>query len=188
MNPNDPYFHQGQQQQPGYGVAAGAPSYGGGVMPVPRPITPGGMPVPTLQPQQQFPSNGPPQMNSYGQPSPRPPVQLYTQSPQPTPSQLAQHMGGMNLMDSSVKSPLPPGSYPPMNGNVSPAPPMMLQRPPMNMQAGSPMHPPQQSGMIPGMGLPPRAGGLMPPTGPQQQMGMSPQQYQNGSGLYNVIK
>ena len=183
MNPNDPYFHQ---VQPGYGQhqpAAVTPTYGGGMMPPQRPITPG-PPVATMQPQQQFTSNGPPQMNpQYGQPSPRPPTQLYGMPPQqPTPNQLAQQMGGMNLMDPNLKSPLPSGPFTPMNGNISPAPPpVMLQRLPLNMQASSPMQPPQQP-MIPGMGPPPR-GGLLPPTiQQQQQMGMSPQQYQNGAG------
>ncbi len=168
MNPNDQYF---QQQQPGYGAPPlGPQNYGGGMMP-PR--------TPVMQPQQFPPANGPHSMNPYGQPSPRPPMAQYGQSPlPPNPNQLAQQMGGMNLADNSLKSPAPP-MYPPMNGNVSPAPGTYPPRPPMGPSGmhHSPMAPQQLT-----PGLPPQARpGLMPPM--QQQMGlMSPQQFQNGPG------
>lgn len=179
MNPNDQYF---QQQQPGYGAPPLGQNYGGMMAPPAR------TPVMPNQPQQFPPANGPHNMNPYGQPSPRPPMaQSYGHSPLPpqgaNPHQLAQQMGGMSLADNSLKSPIPT-MYPPMNGNVSPAPGSFPPRPPMasNLQA-SPM-PPQP--LTPGM-APPRPG-LMPP---MQQMGLaSPQQqYQNGPGQcwFNLI-
>ena len=166
MNPNDQYFQQ--QQQPGYGAPPLGQNYGGGMMP-PR------TPVMQTQPQQFPPANGPHNMNPYGQPSPRPPMAQYGHSPLPppqaNPNQLAQQMGGMNLADNSLKSPVPQ-MYPPINGNASPAYP----RPPMG-----PSNLPPMSQTRPGM---------MPPM--QQPMGpMSPQPFQNGPGefllFYTII-
>lgn len=178
MNPNDQYF---QQQQPGYGAPQLGQNYGGMMPPPPR------TPVMVNQPQQFPPANGPQNMNPYGQPSPRPPMTQYGHSPLPpqaaNPNQLAQQMGGMNLGDNSLKSPVP-SMYPPMNGNVSPAPGTFPSRPPMasNLLA-SPM-PPQS--LAPGI-APPRPG-LMPPMQQQQQQmrHVSPQQYPNGPGMDNM--
>ena len=176
MNPNVQYFQQQQQQQPGYGAPPLGQNYGGGMMP-PR------TPVMQTQPQQFPPTNGPHNMNPYGQPSPRPPMAQYGHSPLPpqaaNPNQLAQQMGGMNLADNSLKSPAPQ-MYPPMNGNVSPAPGTYPPRPPMGPSNLHPS-PMQPQALTPGLAQ--ARPGLMPPM--QQQMGpMSPQQFQNGPGEF----
>ena len=117
----------------------------------------------------------------YGEPSPRPPppTQRHGLLEQIRQNQLTQQMGSMNLMNPGINSWLSSnGSYSLMNVNFSPAPPpVMLQRPPLHMQASRIQSTPQQP-MISGIG--PRQSSFIPQ---QQQMGKSPQHHQNASGL-----
>ena len=94
-------------------------------------------------------------------------AQLYPESPQPIPNHLAQHMGGMNLMDSSVKSPPPPQT------SLQPHPWCCRDLLWTDKLVVLRIH--HSNLMIRGVGLLPRPGGLMSPTGPQQ--------HENGSGL-----